>query len=151
MYRGGIPLICHGSHEYTRVNFFWPVWIFTDLTRKIGIFGVNFILQKFCPCKKNEKYQVWFWSLQNQLLSPAFNWTETRNHDRADNSKSTQYNMLWLKRQERESCIEKKTNSRRFQDFPWLSKAKVFPMPAIHWTTLFSFDQEGPALPFLEE
>ena len=20
-----IPLICHGSHEYTRVNFFWPV------------------------------------------------------------------------------------------------------------------------------
>ena len=22
-------------------------------------FGVNFILQKFCPCKKNDKYQVW--------------------------------------------------------------------------------------------
>ena len=20
-----IPLICHGSHGYTRVNFFWPV------------------------------------------------------------------------------------------------------------------------------
>ena len=22
-------------------------------------FGVNFILQKFCLCKKNDKYQVW--------------------------------------------------------------------------------------------
>ena len=22
-------------------------------------FGVNFILQKFCQCKKNDKYQVW--------------------------------------------------------------------------------------------
>ena len=32
---------------------------FTDLARKIGVFGVNFILQKFCPCKKNDKYQVW--------------------------------------------------------------------------------------------
>ena len=21
----GIPLICHGSHGYIRVNFFWPV------------------------------------------------------------------------------------------------------------------------------
>ena len=33
-----IPLICHECHGYTCVNFFWPVQIFTDLTRKIGIF-----------------------------------------------------------------------------------------------------------------
>ena len=38
-------------HE--KVAFF-----FTDLMRKFGVFGVNFILQKFCPCKKNDKYQV---------------------------------------------------------------------------------------------
>ena len=25
-----------------------------------AFFGVNFILQKFCSCKKNDKYQVWF-------------------------------------------------------------------------------------------
>ena len=31
-----IPHICHESHENSRVNFFWPVSIFTDLTRKIG-------------------------------------------------------------------------------------------------------------------
>ena len=31
-----IPDICHERHEYVRVNFFWPVKIFTDLTRKIG-------------------------------------------------------------------------------------------------------------------
>ena len=42
----------------------------TDFTRKSGVFlqilreklaffGVNFILQEFCPCKKNDKYQVW--------------------------------------------------------------------------------------------
>ena len=24
-----------------------------------GNFGVNFIFQKFCPCKKNDKYEVW--------------------------------------------------------------------------------------------
>ena len=57
------PDICYGSHGNTCVNFFWPVEIFTDLTRKIGNllckfaiycvnFGVNFILQKFCLCKK---------------------------------------------------------------------------------------------------
>ena len=33
-----IPDICHERHKYVRVNFFWPVYIFTDLTRKIGIF-----------------------------------------------------------------------------------------------------------------
>ena len=31
-----IPDICHGRHGHVRVNFFWPVEIFTDLTRKIG-------------------------------------------------------------------------------------------------------------------
>ena len=40
------------------------VAFFTDLTRKIGVFGVNFIIQKFCPCKKNYKYEVWYrWCL----------------------------------------------------------------------------------------
>ena len=45
------------------------VAFFTDLMQKIGNllcklaiycvnFGVNFILQKFCLCKKNDKYQV---------------------------------------------------------------------------------------------
>ena len=63
------PDICYGSHGNTCVNFFWPVEIFTDLTRKIGNllckfaiycvkFGVNFIHQKFCLCKKNDKYEV---------------------------------------------------------------------------------------------
>ena len=31
-----IPDICHGRTDDVRVNFFWPVKIFTDLTRKIG-------------------------------------------------------------------------------------------------------------------
>ena len=35
-----IPHICHGRHGHVRVNFFWPVLIFTDLTRKIGIFDI---------------------------------------------------------------------------------------------------------------
>ena len=30
-----IPDICHERQEYIRVNFFWPVYIFTDLTQKI--------------------------------------------------------------------------------------------------------------------
>ena len=33
-----IPHICHGCADGVRVNFFWPMKIFTDLTRKIGIF-----------------------------------------------------------------------------------------------------------------
>ena len=54
----------------SQCKFFWPVEILTDLTRKIGNllcklviycvnFSVNFILQKFCLCKKNDKYEVW--------------------------------------------------------------------------------------------
>ena len=31
-----IPDICHEPHEHIRVKNFWPVKIFTDLTRKIG-------------------------------------------------------------------------------------------------------------------
>ena len=36
-------------------------------------FGVNFILQKFCSCKKNDKYQVWVcsWSI---CISQVKNW-----------------------------------------------------------------------------
>ena len=25
----------------------------------MAIFGANFVFQKFCPCKKNDKYEVW--------------------------------------------------------------------------------------------
>ena len=35
---GPIPHICHGSHGYIRINSFWTVYIFTDLTRKFAIF-----------------------------------------------------------------------------------------------------------------
>ena len=35
------------------------VAFFTDFTRKIGGFQCKFYLQKFCPCKKNNKYKVW--------------------------------------------------------------------------------------------
>ena len=31
-----IPHICHEPHEYICVNFFWPVYIFSDLTQKFG-------------------------------------------------------------------------------------------------------------------
>ena len=34
------------------------VAFFTDLTRKIGVFWCKFYSPKFCPCKKNDKYQV---------------------------------------------------------------------------------------------
>ena len=30
-----------------------------QLRGKLAFFYVNFILQKFCPCKKNDKFQVW--------------------------------------------------------------------------------------------
>ena len=34
--------------------------IFLQIYRKkLAYFGVNFILQTFCSCKKNDKYQVW--------------------------------------------------------------------------------------------
>ena len=33
----------------------------------MAFFGVNFILQKFCPCKKNDKYKVWSLTTKIQL------------------------------------------------------------------------------------
>ena len=36
-----IPHICHERHEYIRLNFFWPVQIFTDLMRKLA-FSTDF-------------------------------------------------------------------------------------------------------------
>ena len=55
--------------------------MFSDLTRKIGNilckmaiycvnFGVNFILQKFCLCKKNDKYEVWTYVWHSYTLRP---------------------------------------------------------------------------------
>merc|ERR1712004_191150 len=73
---GSIPHICHKPYEYIRVIFFRfnaKIWQFTVyfavITQKIGnllcilslftrFFGVNFILQKFCSCKKDYKYLV---------------------------------------------------------------------------------------------
>ena len=61
-----IPHICHGRHGRRPCKFFlagvnfyifnaknWH--FFTDLTQKIGVFGVNFILQKFCLSMTNDK------------------------------------------------------------------------------------------------
>ena len=31
-----------------------------------AFFGVNFLIQKFCPCKKNDKYEVWV-SCENRV------------------------------------------------------------------------------------
>ena len=80
-----IPDICHEHHERRLCKFFlagvnfyrfnaknWhfrqilceKVAFFTDLTR-MAFFGVNFILQKFCQCKKYDKYEVWFIVAQN--------------------------------------------------------------------------------------
>merc|ERR1712115_283722 len=83
-----IPDNCRRRGRRRQCKFFWPVSIFTDLTRKIGIFdrfyakkwrfftdltqkiGVfrcKFILQKFCPCKKmtNIRYGI---TLQSSLV-----------------------------------------------------------------------------------
>ena len=35
-------------------------WWMSGWWTSYNLFGVNFILQKFCPCKKNDKYQVWW-------------------------------------------------------------------------------------------
>ena len=47
-----------------------------DLLCKLAIycvyFGVNFILQKFCLCKKNDKYQVCYLLESNFKLTWAF-------------------------------------------------------------------------------
>ena len=79
-----IPKICHGSHGYTRVNFFlaglnfyrfnaknWHFWqilrkkvaFFTDLMRKIGVFGCKFYSHKNCVSVKKMtiiRYEFWF-------------------------------------------------------------------------------------------
>ena len=56
-----IPHICHGRRLckffLASVNFFRfnaKNWQFS----KLAFFCVNFILQKFCSCKKDDKYQV---------------------------------------------------------------------------------------------
>ena len=50
-----IPDICHESQENSRVNFFWPVYIFKDLTRKLAIYCV------FCRNNaKNWQFSVYF-------------------------------------------------------------------------------------------
>ena len=36
-----------------------------------AFFGVNFILWKFCPCKWNDKYQVWSHVLHMVHITPA--------------------------------------------------------------------------------
>ena len=41
-----IPDISHGRADSVHVNFFWPVKIFTDLTRKIGVFRCKFYSPK---------------------------------------------------------------------------------------------------------
>ena len=40
-------------------RFYAIKWRFLQILReKLAFFGVNFIIQKFCPCKKNDKYEV---------------------------------------------------------------------------------------------
>ena len=40
----------------------------------MAFFGVNSILQKFCQCKKNDKYQVWYLTLPLEIR--YFTWHE---------------------------------------------------------------------------
>ena len=47
------------------------VAFFKDLTQKLAFYGVNFILQKFCPCKK--KWQLW-----GMLVVCCSKWQEQR-------------------------------------------------------------------------
>ena len=65
-----IPHICHRHHRWCLckkklpgVNFYRfnvKNWQFTVYFVVIyAFFGANFILQKFCMCKKNDKYEVW--------------------------------------------------------------------------------------------
>ena len=62
-------IIVADAADAVSVNFSGRCKFFTDLTRKIGYllcklaiycvnFGVNFIFQKLCQCKKNDNYQV---------------------------------------------------------------------------------------------
>ena len=69
-YLSQTPQTCLCKKKLPSVNFYRfnakNLRFFTDLTRKIGIyyrkilafFVVNFILQKFCSCTKNDKYEV---------------------------------------------------------------------------------------------
>ena len=51
-------------------------WHFRQILReKVAFFGVNFILQKFCQCKRNDKYQVCSQLLsKNVLITIWLNW-----------------------------------------------------------------------------
>ena len=49
--------------ERKKMAFFYrfnaKIGVFLQIEReKLPFFGVNFILQKFCVCKKNDKYEV---------------------------------------------------------------------------------------------
>ena len=79
-----IPDICHRHHRRRLCKFFLAGvniyrfnaknWQFTVYFVVIyAFFGVNFILQKFCLCKKNDKYQVWLPSplLPHEYLKKA--------------------------------------------------------------------------------
>ena len=59
-----IPHICHRHHRRCLCKKTLPgVNFYRFLLCKLAIycvhFGVNFILQKICMCKKSNKYQVW--------------------------------------------------------------------------------------------
>ena len=76
-YLSRTPRIYSCKFFWADVNFYrfnannWQFTVYFALkTQKIGsllcilsyftrFFGVNLILQKFCSCKKNDKYQVW--------------------------------------------------------------------------------------------
>ena len=61
-YLSRTPRICSCKFFLAGVNFYRfnaKNWHFRQILReKLAFFGVNLILQKFCPCKKNDKYQV---------------------------------------------------------------------------------------------
>ena len=54
----------------------------------MAFFGVNFILQKFCPCKKNDKYQVWVLVHVNTWAIPSMCYTFNVS------MKSTKYSLI---------------------------------------------------------
>ena len=42
----------------------------------MAFFGVNLILQKFCQCKKNDKYQVWLYCWKNRAMSQRISFSK---------------------------------------------------------------------------